>query len=251
MRCPQCKAVVPDGATFCDRCDAILDQSFLEGGDRDAKTPIPAPAPRQPARPAPVPPVSAGRPGIRAVPPTAPPGTFETPVPGRAAPPSPAAKGESLAPQAEDALADVIAFLRTLGFGQKVSLGGAFGAFIFAFFPWAILPGEGSVSGLDLGSFVVVLLAGAIGTLVVLDHLGTAFVKNLRYYYSLIQVGLVALIVLFCLYRFIHPADITEDVKMLKSSGADVRSSIQIGLYLTFLAAVTAAVGLFLPKNRH
>ena len=288
MRCPQCKAVVPDGATFCDRCDAILDQTFLKGAGRDEKTPIPVPGPR-PVQNRQPPVSSRQQPATRNQPlVTGPqrrtPAVVDTPVPGRPAAPPPRRsstipvearrdgtevpsqktsvppvgagaapqpqKRESLAPQAEDALADLVAYFRTLALGQRVALGGAAGALVFAFFPWAVLPGEGSVSGLDLGSIVVVIFACAFGTLVVLDHLGTAFVRNLRYYYTLVQLGIAAVIVLFCVYRAIHPADITEDVRMLKSSGADVKSSIQLGLPLTMLAAVAAAVGLFLPKRR-
>ncbi|MBI5526706.1 MAG: hypothetical protein HY897_10270 [Deltaproteobacteria bacterium] len=251
MRCPQCKAVVPDGATFCDRCDAILDESFL---DPDAKTPIPSPPPPPAARRS----VAAEIPNPKSqIPNAAParaanrePPTGELRIPAQEPTSAAAGRAGDLAPQAEDALADLLAFFKTLSPGQKVALGGALFATLFSFFPWAVLPGEGSVSGLDLGSILVVFLAFCFGALLVMNHRGVAFVRNLRYYYNLIQVALAAAMILFCVYRLIHPADLPADSHVLKSSGFDVKIETQFGLWLTTFSTVAAGVGLFLPKER-
>jgi hypothetical protein len=234
VRCPQCKAVVPDGATFCDHCDAILDESFLSP---DARTPVPS-----------APPPAARRSPARAAGSEPPTGEIRIQSPEPAAPV--AGRGGDLAPQAADALADLLAFLRTLSTGQKVALGGAAAAILFSFFPWAVLPGEGSVSGLDLGSILVVFLALCFSALLVMDHRGVAFVRDLRYYYNLIQVALSAAAVLFCIYRLIHPADLPAESHMLKSSGYDVKIETQFGLWLTTVSAIAAGVGLFLPKDK-
>jgi hypothetical protein len=211
VRCPQCGAEARDGATFCDKCDAILDQSFLTPG-KDV----------QAAQ------VQVTQPPVQAA---------------KAAP-------KSADDATQEAFNEIALFVKGMSTSRRVALGAAVAVGIFSCFPWAVLPGEGSVPGLDLGSIWVIAAAVVFGAFLIAESLGKLGTGWFGRHYILAQTAIMALVLLFCVYRFIHPGDVVEDTAMLKSSGYDVRTSIQMGLPLTAISAVTGAVGVILSGKK-
>jgi hypothetical protein len=206
VRCPQCGADVKDGSTFCDRCDAILDQSFLGTGKEEE--------------------------------------LFQTTQ-------KPAPKRKSADEATQETVDQLGLFLKNLSAGRKLALGAAVAAVVFACFPWAVLPGEGSVAGLELGSVWVIIAAAVFGGLLVAETSGSLPPGSFpARHYTSVQLGLMALVLLFCIYRFIHPADVGEDTRLLRAAGADARASIQAGLPLTAAAAVSGIIGILLPHGK-
>ena len=204
MKCPQCGAPVTDGATFCDRCDAILDNSFLARQSVDT---------------------------IRHD-------------------EDEGAKGTAPEKTPDDIVADALNFYRAQHTGGKMSLIAAIAAVFFCFWPWASLPGEGWVSGLEIGSLFVVLLMAAFMTVFILNRRGAGGEGWLSRHQLSVEVALLAVALLFCVYRLFYQADIPEETQVLKSSGYDLKSRVLLGLPLTMLSAIAAVAGLFFPEKK-
>jgi hypothetical protein len=195
---------VLDDATFCDRCDAILDNSFL------ARQPVDTPR-REDGE---------------------------------------GAKGTAPEKTPDDIVADALNFYRAQHTGGRMSLVAAIAAVFFCFWPWASLPGEGWVSGLEIGSVFVVILMAAFITVFTLNRRSAGGDGWLYQHHLSIEVALLAVALLFCVYRLFYQADIPEETQVLKSSGYDLKSRVLLGLPLTMISALTAGAGLFFPDKK-
>jgi hypothetical protein len=142
----------------------------------------------------------------------------------------------------EQSLGKISAFIKGLEKSDKIVLGGALGMFLFPLFPWITISGQGDLSGLEVGGWFLLLLAGCVGSLVYLrqdPHWQQR--ENIILY---VQSGVVVLAVLFLLVRMFSTGSAVAavDPEMVGTYSVGVG----VGLILSLLATIAAGAGTFL-----
>jgi len=123
---------------------------------------------------------------------------------------------------------------------DQLCLLGAGGMFLMCFFPWVSIEHQGARIGLEVGGWVLILLAGCIG--------GAVFLRKSPHWQTrqkplaLGQVGAVALAILFCLSKLLTLNSIKV---MVPEADLDVpaQAQVQFGVFLALLSAGVAALG--------
>lgn len=180
MQCPKCSQTVPDGAVICDRCNEILDSSFL-GADitNDGKAGEPAATRIKPD------PRSAATRVISSMPePDALPDEEPAPAPAEEEAPRVGMKAlldaASAPPAASEAMADLVGRFRRLPFFEKLTIGAACGLFASLGLPWQWTKANGDEIGFLAGAWPVGALALLVAAAVFLrEHERVARFRSL------------------------------------------------------------------------
>ena len=145
----------------------------------------------------------------------------------------------------ESSLGKVGAFIKSLEKADKLALGGAIGMFIFPLFPWANISSQGSVSGLEIGGWFLMLLAACVGTLTYLrkdEHW-----QSREQYIIYVQTGVGAVSVLFLLAKLFSLGSIKPSYPAGMEPTAGLYSvSVGSGLLLALGACALMGFGTFL-----
>lgn len=225
-RCPQCGASVDDLAIFCDKCDAILDTEALLEDER------PSPPKKIPQKNVP--------------PKVEPQRRASAPPPKRPEPPpfvprssqSEVRVENSAELQLKESFDEMLSSFRNMGIAQRAGVVFSLLSFIFSFFPWVSIPQEGSVPGLDVGGFYLIMISIVYFTYIVLDYTNNQYISRFEQYRVLILISLGFLGVLLCTYRIIFPYQIEEGTAILKNIGLKLDIHRKIGLFLASLSSV-------------
>jgi len=146
----------------------------------------------------------------------------------------------------EESLGKAKEFVKSLGKHDKICLGGAAGMLIFPLFPWVSVSGQGSLSGFEVGGWLISLLALCVGSLIYLrqDEHWQAREK----YVLIAQAAVVAIAILFLLFRMITIGSIkavAPDGLSLPAGSYSV--GVGIGLLLSLICTGVAGFGTFFP----
>ncbi len=142
----------------------------------------------------------------------------------------------------EQSLSKIGAFLKGLEKADKIVLGGALGMFLFPLFPWITISGQGDLSGLEVGGWFLLLLAGCLGSLIYLRQ--DSHWRQRESIILYVQSGVVVLAVLFLLVRMFSTGSAVAavDPEMVGTYSVGVGT----GLILSLLATMAAGAGTFL-----
>jgi hypothetical protein len=145
----------------------------------------------------------------------------------------------------ESSLGKVGVFLKSLEKADKLALGGAAGMFIFPLFPWANISSQGSVSGLEIGGWFLMLLAACVGTLTYLrkdEHW-----QSREQYIVYVQTGVGVVSVLFLLVKLFSLGSIMPSYPEGMGPTAGLYSvGVGSGLLLALAACGLMGFGTFL-----
>ncbi len=296
MRCPQCGQANREGASICQGCDYILDDSFLAetGGDeradgedtgvRRAPPPEvdtqsgPPPVPRRarqetPAPRAPAPAAKPARRGSRFIPtkqgmedddpppepaqgPRADPDddwreelrreresrAAEERRQAEAAPPPKPGQRE------EDRVVGDLKAVFSKGKGayqglerpDQISLAGAGGMFLMCFFPWVSIERQGSLIGLEVGGWLLILLGACVGGAVFLRR--TPHWQDRQKPIVLGQAAAAILAILLCLSKLVSLGSMKVVVPEADLE-LPAEAQVQFGVFLALLFSGVAAFG--------
>jgi len=253
MRCPQCGQEVEDGAAICEHCDYIIDKSFLGDDFTDMEPEPEAPAEPEPTTERGPPPQRSRRRPPREAPkdsteperPSARRKAQDTPVDSSSAPSS-----ENLSVEASrvtddvgNTLKNIWGKFKSLGFADKLAVGGAAGMFLFSFFPWVSVSGVGAVIGFEVGGWFMTVLTAVTIALVFMRQ--NPHWHDKEKYILYVQTGIGAIAVLFTLSKMFS---LGKAVPFPASRGIPgmAAASVGAGLFLCFLASVAVLGGALL-----